>query len=188
MTMADRIIILDEGELQQVGSPKEVYYRPNNFFVADFIGSPSMNFFDVDVTERPDGTVVIYDDGFEYPIYEHDISDLVGRTNSFQLGIRPENIEIVENETNLPERYLEGTVDVVETVGSDNFLYILVGDKECRVRESFDVEPAEGETVYFTFDESDIHLFDAETGDAVFHGGEAPTPQLADENIVPSES
>ncbi|MFC6823721.1 ABC transporter ATP-binding protein [Halopelagius fulvigenes] len=169
MTMADRIVILDNGQLQQVGSPKEVYYRPANAFVADFIGSPSMNFFDVDLHVESDGTGTLVGEGISYGVSE-EIVDAVGGEGEYTLSIRPENLRV--DDTVPPAKRFEAEVDVVEIVGSDNFLYLRVGGKECRLRAPVEVEPAEGEIVDVTFDESDLHLFDRNTEEALVHGHE----------------
>jgi multiple sugar transport system ATP-binding protein len=172
MTMADRIVVLKDGELQQIGTPKKVYFQPANQFVADFIGSPSMNFFDIELEERDDGSGTLHHPDFDYHISESTIEDIkaVTDTADFVLGVRPENVRVTQDSAD--QKSIEAKVDVVETVGSDNFLYLSVGGKECRVRETIHVDPEEGSTVPVTFSESDINLFDAETGEAVFHGSD----------------
>jgi len=172
MTMADRIVVLDDGRLQQVGSPKDVYYRPANLFVADFIGSPSMNFFQVDLETAADGTGRLVHDGFEYAISGEIVETIVGQTGSetLTLGIRPENIRI--EETARDGKRIDAQVDVIEVVGSDNFIYLNIGGMEVRLRTSSEQEPAIDSTIPITFDESDIHIFDAETEEALVHGTE----------------
>ena len=167
MTMADRIVILNQGTLQQVGEPKTIYHEPANRFVADFIGSPSMNFADVELTTDPDGGGTISGAGFSYSTDER-LLEPVESGGRFEFGIRPENVRIDLSAS--PERSIEATVDVVEIVGSDNFVYLDLDGREFRVRTSSEIEPEEGETVRCTFDEDDIHLFDRNTGDAVLHG------------------
>ncbi len=165
MTMADRIVILDNGQLPQVGTPKDVYYRPANTFVADFIGSPSMNFFDVELEATESGGRLV-GNGIDCEVSNR-IVEQAG-PGEYILSLRPENL-VVDNEAPVSESF-EATVDVVEVIGSDNFLYLDVAGQECRVRTPVEVEPAEGETVRLTFEESDIHLFDRDTEDAVIHG------------------
>ena len=167
MTMADRIVILDNGRLQQVGEPKRVYHEPANRFVADFIGSPSMNFIDVELTTDPDGSGIITGEDFSYELSERLVKP-IGSDGRYEFGIRPENVRIDPSAP--PEKSIEATVDVVEIVGSDNFIYLTLAGKEFRVRTPSEIEPIEGETVRCTFDEDDIHLFDTKTGDAVVHG------------------
>ncbi|WP_148416621.1 ABC transporter ATP-binding protein [Haloferax sp. KTX1] len=169
MTMADRIVILNDGQLQQVGSPKEVYYRPANTFVADFIGSPSMNFFDVDLEVASDGTGTLVGNGFRYSVSDS-LVDLVGGEGEYVLSIRPENLNVDPSAPG--EKSFEATVDVVEVIGSDNFIYLDVAGKECRLRAPSETEPEEGDVITVTFEEDDLHLFDRNTEEALIHGRE----------------
>ncbi|WP_435180952.1 ABC transporter ATP-binding protein [Halorussus sp. AFM4] len=171
MTMADRIVILNDGTLQQVGTPKEVYYRPTNQFVADFIGSPSMNFFDVELRENDDGSGEFVCEGhFSYGISESLCENIAQNTDDdeFQIGIRPENVRV---DTNASDRKtIEAPVDVVEVVGSNNFIYLDLADRETCVSTSPEIEPDEGELIDLTFDESDLHVFEKDNGAAIVHG------------------
>ena len=167
MTMADRIVILNHGKLQQVGTPKDVYYRPANAFVADFIGSPSMNFFDVDLRIENDGSGTLVGDGLNYAITDQ-LVDILDGEGEYILSVRPENLRI--DEAAPDSKSFKATVDVVEVIGSDNFIYLDVMSNECRVRAPVDVEPEEDETVTVTFDEADLHLFDRHTEKAIVHG------------------
>jgi len=170
MTMADRIVILNDGSLQQVGTPKEVYYYPANEFVADFIGSPSMNFFDAEFHRNGDGSGVLQvGEAFTYGVSETLVSALgEPASDRYRLGIRPENVRI---DTSAPaDKTIEATVEVVEVVGSDNFIYVDIGGREARLRTSSEIEPETGDVIDVTFPEDDIHLFDTMTGQAVLHG------------------
>ncbi|WP_254546823.1 ABC transporter ATP-binding protein [Halomarina pelagica] len=185
MTMADRIVVLNDGRLQQVGPPKDVYYRPNNVFVADFIGSPSMNFFDVELATNADGTGELRNEAFTYEVSEHIVGNLDDReSDELVLGIRPEAITKADETT--PEgKIVRGRVDVVEVVGSDNFIYLDLDGQECRVRTPSSIEPELGTTFAFTFAEDDIHLFDARTEQALTHGTEKPgVEQEAEEATI----
>ncbi|GAB3319870.1 sn-glycerol-3-phosphate ABC transporter ATP-binding protein UgpC [Haloplanus rallus] len=168
MTMADRIVILDQGTLQQVGAPKEVYHEPVNRFVANFIGSPSMNFVDVDLELESDGSGRLVGDDFDYEVSSRLLQPLDSSTTEVEFGIRPENVRIDPDAPTA--KSIETTVDVVEVVGSDNFIYLDLAGEEFRVRTPSEVEPTEGETVRLTFDEDDIHLFDSASGEALVHG------------------
>ncbi|RKD95320.1 ABC transporter ATP-binding protein [Halopiger aswanensis] len=157
LTMSDRIIVLDGGELQQFATPEEVYNNPANRFVADFIGSPAMNFFDVSLS----GSTLV-GDGFTYEV-PPSIVDEIRESNAgddLELGIRPEDIEYGGNGDTIA-----ATVDVVEVAGSDNFVYLDIEGSECRVRVPGDVKPDVGDRVEIAFDPADIHLFDERTGD-----------------------
>ncbi|WP_231186778.1 ABC transporter ATP-binding protein [Haladaptatus sp. DYF46] len=164
MTMGDRIVILRDGELQQMGAPTAVYDRPTNRFVGGFIGSPSMNFIDVRATREGEDVVLTDDDGsFSCRLsaaFADRIEDVDGK---FTIGIRPEDIfPASEGGTNV----LTTTVEVVEPIGSDNYLY-LDASEDFIARVDSDVEPAPGDTIRVTFAEDDIHVFDGESGRVV---------------------
>ncbi|MFC6614038.1 ABC transporter ATP-binding protein [Halopenitus salinus] len=180
MTMADRIVILESGTLQQIGTPKEVYHEPTNQFVADFIGSPSMNFRDVTLERNDDGTGTLVGDGFEYELTERFLEGVSEDAPSdLVFGVRPESVAI--NADVPEEKQIKAEVDVVEVVGSDNFIYLDLADQEFRARTPTEIEPEEGEIVTMSFDEDDVHLFDARSGDAVVHG-------YADEDLTTAPS
>ncbi|GAB3671428.1 ABC transporter ATP-binding protein [Halopiger thermotolerans] len=157
LTMSDRIIVLDGGELQQFATPEEVYNNPANRFVADFIGSPAMNFFDVSLS----GSTLV-GDGFTYDIPPSIVDEIrdAGAGDDLELGIRPEDIEYGGDGDSIA-----ATVEVVEVAGSDNFVYLDIEGSECRVRVPGDVKPDVGDRIEIAFDPDDIHLFDTRTGD-----------------------
>ncbi|QLG62459.1 ABC transporter ATP-binding protein [Halorarum salinum] len=161
MTMGDRIAVLDDGELQQAGTPLECYHRPANRFVAGFIGEPSMNFFE---TEAADGTLV--GDDLEYEL-SGTSAESVGDAERVTLGIRPEDIELVDAVGG--EHDFETTVDVVEPMGNENAVYLTFGDGEetfvATVGGMRSVEP--GSTAVARFPEEAVHLFDGATGAAL---------------------
>jgi len=160
MTMGDRIVVLDGGELQQVAPPEECYDRPNNIFVASFIGSPAMNFFEVTLSDA--GTRVV-GDGFAVALDSVDVPD-----GSYTLGVRPEDFTVRDGAG------LTATVEVVEPMGSDNFLYLITDAGErFNARVDSDFRPAEGDAVELGFPTAAIHLFDAD-GIRVPTGREAP--------------
>ncbi|WP_123535594.1 ABC transporter ATP-binding protein [Halosimplex salinum] len=159
MTMSDRIVVLDAGQIQQVGTPDEIYNEPVNLFVADFVGSPSMNTFDV----KLDGNTLV-GDAFEYTLsneYVERVKEYASEGEPLVLGIRPENIVLTDDPS---ENTIQAHLDVREPVGSDNYLYLTMGDDECRVRVPGDVKPEEGTDVTIRFDESNLHLFREKTG------------------------
>ena len=166
MTMGDRLAILNDGRLQQVGKPTDVYENPVNKFVAGFIGSPSMNFIDVDV-ETDGSTATVRDEasGLELHLTPEYVAGHELRNAPYTLGIRPENIVIAEEPTG--NETLTATVEVVEPIGSDNYVHLDVND-DFLARSPADVKPEAGDEVGVTFEEDQIHLFDAETGEDVF--------------------
>ncbi len=163
MTMGDRIVILNEGELQQVGQPKEVYQNPINEFVGGFIGSPSMNFIDVEATAVGDGIQLSEINGpFQYKLsgeYAGDLnSSLSGQR--FRLGIRPESVKPTQS---AGDQTVTTTVEVVEPIGSDNYLHLDIGD-DFIARVEADFEPEMGDQIEITFKEDHIHLFSPDNG------------------------
>jgi len=166
MTMGDRIAILDDGMLQQVGTPLECYHTPNNRFVAGFIGDPSMNFFKMAV----DGERLVVD-RFEYPLKPAQQEAVAGKSNVV-FGIRPEDIRIKEP-GGLSDNYqFEVTVDVVEPRGDENTIH-LTFDRSIDDPVTFTAtvsglrEVSAGDEVVATFPPDSIHLFDTDTGVAL---------------------
>ncbi|WP_424000541.1 ABC transporter ATP-binding protein [Haloarcula salina] len=163
MTMGDRLVVLNHGDLQQVGTPLECFYRPANRFVAGFLGSPSMNFFDGSVEG---GTLRA--DGFDYDLTER-MQSAVGSRTALALGARPEDISLHDRANSNHE--FEAVVDVVEPMGSISYVYLRAKAQERE--ETFVVEIdgqrpiSEGEHVYVEIPDEDVHLFDAETGETI---------------------
>jgi ABC-type sugar transport system ATPase subunit len=155
MTMADRIVVLKAGVIQQVGSTHEVYSRPANTFVATFVGSPQMNLFagrlEGSAGERRfSGAVSVPLDG-SWPALPSD--------GEITLGIRPEDIELLPPDT--PEA-VTGTVELVEDVGAEDYVSVAIDGLTCIVRTSSHQAVAEGDRVSLRFPPDSLHLFDAE--------------------------
>ena len=166
MTMGDRIAILNDGVLQQVGTPLECYHTPNNRFVAGFIGDPSMNFFEMAV----DGDRLVVD-RFEYPLKPAQQEAVAGKSNVV-FGIRPEDIRIKEP-GGLSDNYqFEVTVDVVEPRGDENTIH-LTFDRSVEEPVTFTATVSglrnlsAGDEVVATFPPDSIHLFDVDSGVAL---------------------
>ncbi len=145
MTLADRIVVLNDGKIEQVGSPKELYNNPSNLFVAQFIGSPKMNVLPCKLEK---GKINLEGGG--------SVAD-PKRGQIVHLGIRPEEIEIVEH----GKGQIDGFVDVVEYLGADTFLIINCGDLgKVTVRARGEVAHEPDQEVGLTFDTSKLHYFD----------------------------
>jgi multiple sugar transport system ATP-binding protein len=165
MTMGDRIAVLDDGQLQQVGSPLACYHEPANRFVAGFIGEPSMNFFDV---ERQ-GTRLSAA-AFEYPVGD-DLLGNLGDVAELTLGIRPEDVELVGDDADGRHTF-ETTVDVVEPLGDENIVYLTFEgadpDADTFVATVDGMQQVEaGQPVAVRFPEEAVHVFDRATGEAL---------------------
>jgi multiple sugar transport system ATP-binding protein len=163
MTMGDRLVVLNYGELQQVGTPLECFYRPANRFVAGFIGSPSMNFFEGEVA---DGTLAV--DGFEYELSDRMASNVGDRT-AVTLGARPEDFDLSDDPVGANS--FEVTVDVVEPMGSISYVYVRPEDQSHD--QTFVVEidgqrpVSEGERLHAHVASEDAHLFDTDSGETI---------------------
>jgi multiple sugar transport system ATP-binding protein len=157
LTMGDRIAVLKDGLLQQVGTPRDLYERPQNVFVAGFIGSPAMNLFDVDVV---DGGLQF---GTSVAAVERDI--LAGASSKkVTIGVRPEDLIVATSGEGLPV-----SVDVIEELGSDGNLYghTDVDGKRVDVVARVDgrIHPNAGDKVFVTARPNHVHTFDAESGE-----------------------
>ncbi len=166
MTMGDRIAILDDGVLQQVGTPLECYHTPNNQFVAGFIGDPSMNFFEMGVDDT-----TLTTDRFEYRLKPAQSESITGKSDVV-FGIRPEDIKI-SDPSDINRRYeFQVVVDVVEPRGDENTLH-LTFDRNVAEPITFTAtvsglrQVETGDEVTAIFPPESIHLFDPDSGVAL---------------------
>ena len=150
MTLADKIVVLDKGDIQQIGTPIELYEHPANLFVAQFIGSPKMNV----LPASSQGTAIALENGAKVT--------LAGPTPGgvAHLGFRPEDISLVSQERG----HLRGTVEVVERLGSDTFAYVAVDQLDAvTVRIAGNVaHMTVGQKVALALDLDRLHLFAAD--------------------------
>jgi multiple sugar transport system ATP-binding protein len=164
MTMGDRIVIMNNGEIQQVGAPMEVYDQPINMFVAGFIGSPAMNFFQGKLTAQNSDLFV--DLGkFTVKLPKSQINRFGNRVNQrVVFGIRPENISDREEAGEHQQERVPAMVNVVEPLGSEVIVELSAGDHTFvgRLDPTTTARPMHEMAVYF--DMGRFHLFDAETG------------------------
>jgi multiple sugar transport system ATP-binding protein len=160
MTLADRIVIMKDGAIQQVGSPQELYETPANLFVAGFIGSPAMNFFSCKVVQR-DGGAVLDAGSFELPVpseWNAALAQSGGR--DVKLGVRPEHVEFLSVNEPPGVPALQGTVEVIEFHGSESYLFVSQAQNLLLFRTDPKVQVKIGEQVYFQFQMDKVHLFD----------------------------
>jgi len=149
MTMADRIVVMRNGIVEQIGTPLEVYDTPQSLFVAGFIGSPTMNF----VSGRLDGNNLVLPDGGLIPLGER----VQGRVGDVVLGVRPDAVR-------LAEVGVEFAVREIEPTGSETLLLLERGDIEVTVIQRERTALAVGARVSVQFDARAAHLFDPVTG------------------------
>ncbi len=151
MTMGDRIAVINEGKLQQVDSPMEIYSNPANKFVAGFIGNPPMNFLTCMKIHNKymwEGKVVPIEGDY-------------GETIIF--GIRPEHMEIEEEEF---EGAFEADVDIIELMGSEVIVYMKVGSSSLVCKKQGYIDPSR-KTVYVRFPKEPIYAFEKDSGDRI---------------------
>ncbi|GBG93861.1 glycerol-3-phosphate ABC transporter ATP-binding protein [Ligilactobacillus salitolerans] len=169
MTMADRIVIMKDGKVQQVGTPQEVYDNPANVFVGGFIGSPAMNFFKVQLT----GNTIKDEDGnfnLEVPSGCLKVLESKGYQNKqLVFGIRPEDLH-TENaflET-FPNAVVSAKVVVSELLGAESQLYSKIGNTEVVAKVDARDFTETGSEVKLGFDLNSAHFFDPESEEAVY--------------------
>ncbi len=164
MTLADRIVVLEGGHVQQVGSPVELFERPANTFVAGFIGSPPMNFLPARAAGQH-----LSGDGFDLTV-QNMVSDTV--TDTVTAGVRPSGLVLDPSQHGT----VEGRVIVVETLGWESYVHVSVGEHEVVAQlpteQARDFGP--GDAIELGVAPDDVHVFDADTGQAIRpDGGEA---------------
>jgi multiple sugar transport system ATP-binding protein len=160
MTMADKIVVLRAGRVEQIGAPLDLYNEPRNKFVAGFIGSPRMNFLSVKVTGADrDGVRIAADANPQHVAAAIPVradAGLVGQ--SVTLGIRPEHIEL--RRANAGELALTATIEQLERLGATSFLYCaLPGGEKVTVQAAGQVDKRAGEEVEVCFPAGHAHLF-----------------------------
>ncbi len=157
MTLADRIVVMKDGVIQQIGRPIELYRKPVNRFVAGFIGSPAMNFLKGTVEEGE-----VRGEGFQVPVEPLDVAG-VTQGQEVILGLRPEAVRVDGTGVGT----LEGRVEVREPLGAEAFVYLSVGEQQVVGRFAPDYEAREGDTIVFSVDPAACHVFDPRTESAL---------------------
>ena len=164
MTMASRIAVMKDGLLQQIDSPQNLYDRPTNVFVAGFIGSPSMNFFEVTLVEA-DGRMYVDGGTFRLEI-PGDLGEMMRKHKGRQVifGIRPEDIHTRGFEPqNIRPAALQADVDVTELMGNEIFLYLLTGKKQFVARVDPRTHAVAGDKIDLVFNMDNAHFFGPKT-------------------------
>ena len=171
MTMGDRIAVMNQGVLQQVGTPDDVYHNPANVFVGGFIGSPPMNFLDASVIEDEKGVWVDFGE-FKLKLTD-DVGEVLREQNYIGkeviFGIRPEDIyDAIFAQVKIPgENMVKAVVDVVEPLGSEKIVYLKVGDLSFVASFHPESQVKEGQEVEVVFDMTKAHVFDKKTKKAI---------------------
>ncbi|MEW9806142.1 ABC transporter ATP-binding protein [Mesorhizobium marinum] len=166
MSLADRIVIMHEGVLQQVGSPEDVYQHPENLFVAQFVGSPVMNVAGATIAEDSGAARVTVDgapEGFAFP------RELLGKLNGsagrkLSLGIRPEGVLVAHEEA---DGFLPAEAHIIEPLGSYDIVDLQFGEQMLRARTRSGFVAKAGDRVFARLDPSQAHFFDTASGQSL---------------------
>lgn len=152
MTMADIVVVMREGNVEQVGRPLELYDSPNNQFIAGFIGSPAMNFFPV--TTRSGTDEFMFDDSQSLSLPAHNALD-----GSLTIGLRPEHLQHATDGNGLT-----ATIEAIEQTGSETLLQATLAGRPMTIllRERFNAEP--GDSLSIAIDPAQVRLFDTNSG------------------------
>jgi multiple sugar transport system ATP-binding protein len=161
MSLADRIVVMNEGSLQQVGTPSEVYLRPANLFVAQFIGSPVMNITSVEVRQTKDAAeLVLGPDHFELPGAV--LGMLAAKAASdFSLGVRPEGVLVSREEQS---GYRQVEAHIIQPYGGFDIVDLKLGDRTLRARTTSGYVGRAGDRVWARIDPTQAHFFDTKSG------------------------
>jgi multiple sugar transport system ATP-binding protein len=166
MTMGDRIVIMKDGLIQQVGAPLEVYAAPRNQFVAGFIGSPAMNFIACTVAGQ-DGNLFFKAPGLSLPVPAAKAKAMAAyRDKPVTLGIRPEDMHETTPQ-DPPASVFGAKVEVIEPIGHEIYLNVMVGTSEIVARVSPDTPVKVGQTIRLAASVEKLHAFDPQTERAI---------------------
>lgn len=170
MTMADRIVVMKDGIVQQIDTPQDIYDSPNNMFVAGFIGAPQMNFIDVKLVEK-DGEIYAQNDALSIKLNAGDCGALISNGyigKEVILGIRPEDIHIedifVDNSL---DSTFEANVELGELMGAEIYAYLKAGNHSITARFDGRYKLNIGDKLKLAMDKHRIHIFDKETQVAI---------------------
>lgn len=160
MTLGERIVVMNKGEIQQIASPTELYNKPNNMFVAGFMGSPAMNFIDA----RIEGNKLTIE-GTEFILADPMAKALAAYQNKpVILGIRPEHIYGEDFSQHVSkDNKIRAIISVIENLGGENLVYFKIGNRMITARLHLEASVSVGENKPFVFDSSKLHFFDPET-------------------------
>jgi multiple sugar transport system ATP-binding protein len=161
MTMGDRIVVMKDGFVQQIASPKEIFEKPLNLFVAGFIGSPPMNFIPAQLVLENDGYAVVFN---QNKIELSNEASAKLKTQNIEskdvvLGIRPENIVPADEDS----AAIKTKVEVTEMMGWETYVHMKLGDNSLIGRINADYPVKAGQTLRVQFDRDKLHLFDAQS-------------------------
>jgi len=167
MSMADMIAVMHDGELQQLGTPREVYNKPVNAWVAGFVGEPAMNFADVTIEDR-DGQTTFVHPNFAIAVNDEQqrIIAASAKARQLRMGIRPDCLSITMEKP--AGDHITGQIFVTELLGGDMIVDVDLDDSRIRVKTSPEFKELENQTCYITVNRDKWHAFSKDDGKALF--------------------
>ncbi|NWF70328.1 MAG: ABC transporter ATP-binding protein [Chloroflexi bacterium] len=158
MSLGDKIVVMSKGEIQQMGTPQDVFFKPDNVFVANFVGTPSMNIFDATI-QRADGGLCVDLGGLTQPVPAHFPSVSAGQ--AVKWGVRPEAIKFSAAPS---ASAVPGQVELIESLGSRQEVFVRAAGKLFSVILDALLPVRIGQSAHLRFEPDSIHLFDAQSG------------------------
>lgn len=163
MTLADRVIIMNQGIAEQIGTPEALYHDPQSTFVASFIGSPAMNLLNGSIDES--GKAFLIDKNINLSLAS-EMNHLANQ--DIIMGIRPEHIQIINNETRVEDKiYLNCKVNGIEHLGADNLVYTQLAGQSLLIRCPYDVKPAINQHINVSILKDKFYFFNTTTGQRI---------------------
>ncbi|MDA7426747.1 ABC transporter ATP-binding protein [Thalassococcus lentus] len=163
MTLATKIVVMKGGVVQQIGTPAEIYNRPANMFVADFMGSPAMNLIPAKAVKNGSGNTIEIEDKTGKPIV---LKDTSGRDlpNNVVIGVRPEDISEPGARNGKAQQEADFLVDIVEPAGADTYVVTSLGGRQVTARLHAETTAQPGQHQTLAFDMAKVSYFDPDTG------------------------
>ena len=158
LSMADRIAVMHDGVLQQVGTPSEIYNNPANEWVASFVGEPRMNLLDCELQSMA-GEAVISHEAFRHNLAGPQRARVNGCAGEVRMGVRPEDLQITMSDPR-QEGWAQGSIFAVEPIGGDTLVEVSIGGSRVLVKTRADFQGRMDEVCWLSFNPAKIHLFD----------------------------
>ena len=167
MTMGDRIVVMNNGVIQQVDTPQHLYDKPCNIFVAGFIGAPQMNFVDVEIKKKGTDICAVFEDN-AIKLSDAQANALAAyEGKTVAMGIRPENIHTKQLYQDQSQPFISAKVDIAEMMGAEVILYLLCGNTQFTAKMPSSAAVAADEIIDVSFETEKLRFFDKETEQAI---------------------
>lgn len=164
MTMGTKIVVMKDGVIHQVASPMEIYDNPVNVFVAGFIGTPQMNFLDINILIDNENPYISFGNEKLKLKPSKFLSNMKEEYNEMILGIRPEHIHIEDIKNSIS---LTGVIDMVEHMGAETYIYIYISEERLIAKIPYEVNKKLGDKIKIFLDESKLYLFDKDNHELI---------------------